>query len=437
MRLPALATAALTALLSTAAPPAQASAALPAPALTRSAGGVTIVTQSDNTAALSGVALFVPAGLDRQGLAQNGLAALTAESILRTPVAGTVTLEDAIQARGGSISFDVDAHDVRFYIEGTSASEPALLSLFESALGHPQFTPAILSASRERLGRRIAANQQIALRVGMEMLDRQFFGEPNVGMPELGTPISLAQFVASDAQQFYARAYRRHGVVISAAGDLSVLSAGTLGALAAALPAGTSPPVVIKIPALHGTSRQLITHRDISAPWLIAQYRAPAVDSRDFGAMLVLGALIDRTLADVADVPKLVSRSLTESAIGTIYNFDARPANIVVYVDGGIGDPSRTFGTTLAVIKVISSTKLQGSIEPFKAAAAGEFIDDTTSLADRAWLAGVFAQQGGSSDYLNATLAEIAAVTPDDLRRVARLYLGNPTFAVVLPREGA
>jgi predicted Zn-dependent peptidase len=411
-------------------------ATVPPPLLVRH-GAVTIVTQPDSSASLAGVVLFAPAGLDRQSLTQNGLAALTAESILRTPVAPSVALEDAIAARGGAISFEVDARDVRFYVEGTGATEPALLDLFERALAKPEFSARTLSEARERLDQRIAANQQVALKVGMEMLERQSPGAPNVGMPEFGTPISLAQLVPSDLQNFYARAYRRDGDIISAAGALEGLPSGTLDRLAQTLQPGVSAPVVMKIPELRGASRQLVTHRNIAAPWLVAQYRAPALSSRDFGAMLVLSAFINRTLAEVADVPSLVSRSLTDRAIGTIYNFDAQPASMVVFVDGGLGDPSHTFGATLAVMHVIESTRVQGSITPFKAAAAGRFIEDTTSIADRAWIAGVFAQQGGSGDYVSATLAAILAVTPTDLQRVARLYLGDPVFAVVLPREGA
>ena len=52
-----------------------------------SAGGATIVRQSDSAASLVGVAFVVRAGLDRQTMKQNGLAALVAQMIVRTPVA--------------------------------------------------------------------------------------------------------------------------------------------------------------------------------------------------------------------------------------------------------------------------------------------------------------------------------------------------------------
>ncbi len=72
-----------------------------APVIQR-AGGVTIIEQQDPSAPLVHIEFVVRAGLDRQTLQQNGLAALTAQTILRSPVDGT-PLEDAIAAHGGSI----------------------------------------------------------------------------------------------------------------------------------------------------------------------------------------------------------------------------------------------------------------------------------------------------------------------------------------------
>ena len=107
--------------------PAPAAAATVSVPSVESSGGVTIVSQSDTAASLVGVAFVVRAGLDRQTMKQNGLAALVAEMIVRTPVTlpsdsaqgkpaqgngTTLPLEDAVAARGGSVHFTVDSGDV-------------------------------------------------------------------------------------------------------------------------------------------------------------------------------------------------------------------------------------------------------------------------------------------------------------------------------------
>ncbi|MDQ2680251.1 MAG: hypothetical protein M3Y21_04395 [Candidatus Eremiobacteraeota bacterium] len=402
-------------------------AAAPAPSVQK-VGAVTVVRQNDPQSTLDGVQLFVKAGLDRQTPAENGLAALTAETIvqpIRAPIA----------AAGGSIDYAVDGRYVRFYLEGRKTIfQSQILPLFESALAKPDFGGDALRTARASLDRKISADQSVALTVGIEMLNRAFYTDSDAGLPQYGLPGTLAGLGTTDAQRFFAANYRSEGAILSAAGDLSTLSSSATGSLAASLQPGGSAPIIIARSRLVGSSRQLIAHRDVPVAWLVAQYPAPAIGSRDFGAMLVLMSFVERTLSDVAQVPSVASKSLADRSIGVIYNFDAQPANLIMFVDGGKGDPNRVFGTALTVVGLFGSTKLNGDIESTKRAARGRFLAQATTLEDRAWIAGVFAARGGSADYLSRGEAAIAAVTASDLQIVAHRYLSSPTVALVLPR---
>lgn len=412
-----------------------------APAV-QSVDGTTVVRQSDERIPLVGVELVVRAGLNRQTMQQNGLAALVAETIVRTPVkvhgqSAPIPLDQAVMANGGSIRITIDPDDVRFYVESLAVDAPVVLDLVRQALAAPDFTPATMRDARAQLTQQIAASQEYALQVGIEMLDAASSVQANAGLPALGTPASLAQLDSGDAASFYRTYYRRGGTYVSAAGRLDAIDASVLSALAAALPEGTTAPVNVHVTPLHGTSHEIVTHRDIASPWLIAQYPAPGVDSKDFGAMLVLSAFVKRTLADIAQVPGVVSETFASRAVGAEYSYDRSPARLVLYVNGGIGNPSRAFATALSVVNVLAATRLEGSIDQFKAEAAGDFATTATTLETRAWLAAVFAQSGTSPDYFDRVLRAIAATTPEDVQRVARNYMGSPTIALVLPRSGS
>jgi len=414
-------------------------ASVPAPSV-ESAGSTTIIRQHDNAAALIGVALVVRAGLDRETLKQNGLAALMAETIVQTPVAAgangmSLPLDEAVAARGGSIRFTVDPTDVRFYVEALAADAGAVLSLFRSALAAPDFSPATIRQARAALVRQIAQNQQVALQVGLDMLNAASSAQANIGLPELGTPASLAQFHTNDVRTFYRSYYRRGGMLVSAAGRLDELPGDALTALTTALPEGSTTAVSVRTPSLSGATHEIVAHRDIASPWLIAQYPAPHVDSQDFGPMLVLAAFVRRTLSDIAQVPGVVSPTFASRSVGAVYAYDRMPATLVLYVNGGLnGNPSRAFATALSVVTVLAAAPLQGSIEEFKAEAAGDFASGATTLETRTWLAAVFSRESASPDFINRAVASIAATTPADVQRVARKYLGNPTIALVLPR---
>jgi predicted Zn-dependent peptidase len=419
-------------------------ATAPAPVpMVENVGGTTVVRQSDSAATLVGVALVVRAGLDRQTMKQNGLAALVAQTIMRTPVAlrqaqGDIPaqpLEDAVAARGGSVQFTIDPSDVRFYVESLPSDATEVLGLVQSAIAAPDFSPATVRDARGALVKRIAESEEVALQVGLDMLSAASSAQANAGLPELGTSASLAQLFPSDAESFYRAYYRRGGAIVSAAGRLDSLAPDALANLAGALAPGTTAPIAVHVPSLNGATREIVAHRDISSPWLIAQYPAPSVDSKDFGPMLVLASFVRRTLSDIAQVPGVVSPTFASRSVGAVYTYDHSPARLVLYVNGGlIGNPSRAFATALSIVNVLAVTKLQGSIDDFKAEAAGDFATDATTLETRTWLAAVFAQQNASPDFLNRALTAISATTADDLQRVARTYLGNPTIALVLPR---
>jgi predicted Zn-dependent peptidase len=399
--------------------------------VTHVSGGA-VVRQDDPAADLIGTQVRISAGLDRQSPAQNGLAALVAQAILQTPVDG-VPLADSIADDGGSIVYDVDPHDVRFYLEGLPGPYESMLARFRTALAHPDFSAPALARARTALGARIASTQLSPLTVGLQMLNRTFYTDSNAGMPPLGLPQTLAGFVTSDAQAFFAAHYLRGGAVVSSAGKLSGVAPGSLENVIGALASGSSSPVKVSLKQLPSNTRQLIARRDIPVPWLVAQYKAPDLQSHDFGPMLVLTSFLERTLADVAGVPTL-STATSGGGVGATYNFDTQPANVVVYVDGG-GNPTQVFATALTIVNVLGHAKLAGDLTDMKTFAIGRFLDQSVTLRDRAWLAGTFVGQRLGPDYTAQTIAAIQKTTAADLQRVAVRYLGFPNIALVLPRD--
>jgi len=407
---------------------------IPAPSL-RSYSGAKIVTQIEASNPLTGMQIFIPAGLDRETPNQSGLAALVAESIVRTPV-GSVPLQDGLLAQGGSITYTVDGHSIRFYLEGLSSNfTTGILPLFEQALAKPDFSATTLAIARAELNRKIAEEQKIPLDVGIQMLDTAFYTDSDAGLPEYGSPATLAGFISSDAHTFYSTYYRRGGALVSGAGGVHPDTQFEFSKVLGALAAGTTKPVPVKLSRLTGSEHHLITHRDIAVPWLVAQFRAPSIGSRDFGAMLVLTSFMERTAAEVAENPSVTTKSFGDRAVGTLYNFDDRPASVVLFINGGFGDPSRPFSTALSVIQIFAHSKLSGDIGGMKSIAAGSYIDGVTTLEDRAWMAGVFASQNLPPNYIERGLDAIASVTGADLQRVARTYLDNPNVAIILPRD--
>ncbi|MDQ2663475.1 MAG: hypothetical protein M3Y18_05500, partial [Candidatus Eremiobacteraeota bacterium] len=155
----------------------------------------------------------------------------------------------------------------------------------------------------------------------------------------------------------------------------------------------------------------------------------------DFGPMLVLATFLTRTLGEVAELPSVSTRPFSERGVGALYDFGGDPASVTVYVDGGLGEPQRTFATALTVVNILGHAKLQGGIDDMKAAARGQFLQQAQTIRDRARLAGLFASRAMGADFQTEAVSAIDRTTSADLQRVAARYLGSPTVALVLPRS--
>ena len=395
--------------------------------------GVTkLVGESDPDAAVSGVQIFIGAGLDRESPGMSGIASLVAECLMRTSVAGTTgTVRDAVAANGGSLGYTVDGRSVHFYLESRSERLASVVGLFTKALAAPDFTPATIAAARAMLTARQSELEGNALSVGIEMFRRSYYTS-GAGAPALGNPSTLAGLSSKDVAAFFAANYKRGAVSASAVGALAPTLGDALRALVLALPDGANPPVVSKTRVLTSEAPRIVAHRDVNAPWIVVGFAAPAPASRDFGAMLVLQKL----MADAFEHESATTLGFIEKSIGAFYLYDASPASLVVYVNGSQVDPSLALRQLLVVSRSLSLKPLGAApLRHFKTAAEGQFLTDSVSLSDRSYLLGTFAAQGLGTDSINAALDALERTTALDVQRVAKAYLQRYIVALVLPRQ--
>jgi zinc protease len=425
-----------------AAVPAQsAAAAEPLPrypqAIATDLGVTKLIGETDADAPVSGVQIFVAAGLDRESPSNNGAAALVAESILRTPVSVSgksgdeLPLRDAVESVGGSLTYTVDGRSVHYYLEGRSENLASLVTLFGKALAAPDFSAENVAAARTSLLAHVAEFESNALSVGIQMFRRSYY-TTGAGAPALGTASTLTSLSTSDVAAFYRANYKRAAVSSSAVGRLAPQLGDALRGMVAALPDGPVSAVPETARTIPGQATRIIAHRDVSAPWVVVGFAAPAPNSRDFGAMLVLESL----LSDAFERESATTLGFVERSVGAFYLYDSSPASLVVYVNGTQIDPTQALRELLLVSRTLSLKPLSATaLRHFKTAAEGQFVTDSVDLSDRSYLLGTFASQGLGPDSINAALTALEATTPADVQRVAKSYLQRYIVALVLPRQ--
>lgn len=427
----ALGCASLVALLGAAPSPSDVTAGPGYPAGALSQLGTTkFYAENDGDVLVGGVQIFVAAGLDREASNQSGVAALVAESILRTPVDG-LALRDAIAAHGGSIAYTVDGRSVHYYLESRSGTLAQTVGLLGRAFAKPDFSPATLAVGRAALATRIGQFESNALNVGIQMFRRSYYAS-NVGAPALGSAASLANLDSDAVRAFFTANYKRSAVTASAVGAADPALGSAVGALAGALPDGSVASPAVAAKTLPTGATRIIAHRDIGAPWVVVGYAAPSPGTPDFGPMLVMQSLLSAAF----ERDSATSLGFVEKSVGALYLYDSSPASLIVYVNGTLVDPTLALRELLLVSRSLASKPIGASqLAGYKTQAKGQFLNNSVTLSDRSYLLGTFGEQGLGPDSMNAALAALDATSASDLQRIAKQYLQRYIVALVLPRQ--
>ncbi len=394
-----------------------------------SVDGVRTFARADQGATLAGIALFVGAGLDRQTAAQNGMAALVAQSILETPVEGR-PLVDAVDAGGGSIAFAVTAQHVRFYLEAPPAALARLAALTARALAAPSFDAPTVAAARDVLAARIRDEGGDPRSVGLQMVHQAYY-TGGAAMPAFGEPAALAQLAPAELREFFARWYLRGDAVLTAVGRTGPATEAAAAALATALPAGEAPAGTVTTRPYAAQPRQIVAQRDVDAPYVVVGYAAPALGDRDFAAALVVRALVEGVLQ-----PAGATGAAPFRPAGVIYGYDAAPAQIAVWIDGARNDPTVALASLIGVLRGAASKPLAASVlARYVETARGEWALETLSLDERAFAVGNAVTHGLDPDIDASVAAALRQVRAADVERVAKRYFQRFDVALVVPRS--
>ena len=367
-----------------------------------------------------------------------GSSALVAEAVLHTPVDPApgspeppVPLSDAVDARGASIGYAVSPQHVRFFLEGTPEGVAAAAPLVARALTTPSFDPAVLTAARAALGERIGDEELDPAVVGLRMLRSSYY-RGSAGLPALGTPSSLAALTPADARAFHERWYLRGGAFVASVGHTGDATAAAAGVLAGALRDGSASAERLATRPFAAQPKRIVTHRDVSAPYIALGFAAPSLGDADFAAAWVVRAL----LTSVFDRVSATTQPSAFRSVGVVYGYDTAPAHLVVWLNGGRIDATAGLTALDAVMKAAATKPLGATVlSRYKETARGEWALQTLTLDERAFAIGNAVGQGLDADAADTVGAAIGRVTAADVQRVVKKYFQRFDIALVMPRS--
>ena len=365
---------------------------------------------------------------------RTGLATLTTRLLKEGTVHRTaVEIADAIESVGGSIGVSVDMDHSRLSVQVLTAHMPLALDLLADLIQFPTFHPEELSIVRGRMEQELAATRSDPEFLAEELAARVMYGSHPYGTvaPTMAT---LAAITRRDVQRLHVETTVPDQATVVAVGDF--IAGHILDQLERHLggwEAGVSSRATLPAPRRQRAARVHVLDRP-EAVQSVIHVVAPAVNraSPDFIPLEVMNRILG------GGTSSRLFQNLRQQH-GYTYGASSQLSQMQLASELVAGASVRTDVTELALEEIERElTRLSreplpaGELEQVKQEMIGHFplaLESQRAIAGRLLSIEMFRL---ADDYWDHYRSSIAAVSEDDVRRVARAYAHPSRFKVIV-----
>lgn len=334
------------------------------------------------------------------------------------------TFQRRMQEIAMRMSFSDDKDYLYGSFETLTENRAAAVDLMKLVINKPRFDAEPTDRVRDQLMASLAYAAKDPNKVAGEQWYKTAFAGHPYGRPSAGTVESLKAIASADLEAYRRAVFARDSLRIVLVGDITSADASTLiDDLFAALPAkGTLRPV----PDTDIKVKSKLAIVDMPIPQSVAIFGGPGVPrkDKDFMPVYVLnhilggGGFSSRLMEEVRE-----KRGLAYGVGSYIQPY--RHASIFM---GSVATKNEEMGQSLDVIKAQMKSLLdqgptQQELDNAKSFLTGSFplrFDTNSKIANQLLY---FYMEGFDLDYVDKRNAEVAAVTLDDVKRVAKRFL--------------
>ena len=416
--------------------------AVPAPAgaqsLTRERldNGLVVLVRENPLAPVVAVSLMLEMGTRWETPENAGISNFVhAVMVKGTTKRGGGELAEAVAALGGKISAagDVNYSEIR---------ASALARFWRELLGltaELALTPALLAQEvdneRDYLLSRVQKRRDNPGDRTFDELYAALYGAHPYALPILGTTQTLARIDHDAIVARYRAFYRPERMKLAVSGQVKAAEVvAEARRLFGALPAGggaASAP----IPPPVANSRRIVVEQPAQQAQILVGALAPRLSDPDHAAVKVLatvlgGGMAGRLFAELRDKQAL---AYTANAY---YDAVREPGALILYLGTA---PENAARAEAALGKEIERVRTQpvspAELNRAKGYLLGNYAMDRRTNARQAWYLVFYEIEGVGQGFPDAYQRAVEAVTPEDVLRVARTYLGTLTTVVLQPRS--
>ncbi|MCC6745844.1 MAG: insulinase family protein [Acidobacteria bacterium] len=417
-------------------------AALPAPTAAQKLtverhtldNGMTVLTHEDHSIPMISLYVFYRVGSRNERPGITGVSHLFEHMMFNGsakygPKQFDLVLENAGSGGNGYTNNDFTAYLETFPKEALAA----VLDLEADRMRSLTISPKNLEQERGivKEERRVSTDNSPSSRMFEEMMAAAFVAHP-YQWPVVGWMGDLDAIKLEEAQRYFDTYYGPNNATLVLTGDFKTADVlkevqSSFGSVAKR---GAPQPVPNSEPVQQGERRVSLVY-DAALPAVMLGYKTPAARHVDAPALEVLSAILS-TGESSRLYRKLVYGQVATEANASFLAM-ADPALFTFYAQAG--EKTTAAQCEAAIADVVREVKANGvttsELQKAKNLLRAGMIDQLQTIANKANLIGAFEVQYGDWNALTGILDRYDAVTSEDIKRVAALYLNDDRKTVV------
>jgi len=396
--------------------------------------GLTVLVRENPTSAVVAVALAAKMGTRWETPETAGISNFLQLMVVRGTASrsGTQIVEDA-ERLGGRIDARGDQDWSAIEAAALARNWIPLLELVADVSLHPSIAEGVVEGVKQFLIRQVRNRGDQPYPVAFDTLMQSLFGPHPYSWHPLGRKESLERLDRAALLAHYRRHYVPGGMVLAVSGQVSTPAVlRQVERLFGAMRAGQPPAATAARPSAMVASRSLSNVPGAQTQILVGAL-APPMTHPDYPAVKVLssvlgGGMAGRFFSEIRDKQALAYST------AALYPTLADTGSFVTQLGTGPENLSRAQASLKKELERIREEPPSADeLRVAKAYLLGNFAMDRRTNERQAWYLATYELAGVGHEFLDRYVAAVRAVTPADVQRVARTYLGTVRESVAGP----
>ena len=401
--------------------------------------GMKVLVQTDHSIPNVALYIFYRIGSRNEGPGTTGLSHFFEHMMFNgAKKYGPGDLDKVMEANGGSNNA-YTTRDVTVYQDWFPRSAlPLIFDIEADRIQNLSFDPEKIKSERQVVAseRRLSVDNENFGSLDEQLWATAFIAHP-YQWPVVGWMSDIESWTMEDLKHHFEMGYSPSNATMVVVGDVSGEEIFALcEKMIEPIPSHAPPPPVVTVEPEQLGERRLVLHKAAQLPLLLIGYHVPQSNNPDYYALNIL-----RTVLFQGESSRMYQRLVDQEQIALGVNsaqqpaFDPTIALLIAQVKQGV-DPAACEKAIYDELEKAKSAPISDKeLEKAKNIRLVEFYKQMQTINGRANTIGTYEVFFGDYHRLFDAAKNYAAVSKEDVQRVARKYFGanNRTVATLVP----